>query len=188
MKETTQQVIDGPIEFTEAPTVGGTPIANKASFIAISNASVTINGTSATPSFLEFDSIQGAVGIDTVSLTEGSVKNVSGRLIETMVGTISFNPDVSGGTKQLILVSETSVDNGVSWQGNLNSIRKIEISASAESFKTNVSFLLSWPDQSQLRFRAYEGGGGTVMFVEESETILAQSFTGPSIIWALGEI
>jgi hypothetical protein len=27
MKETTQQVIDGPIEFTEAPTVGGVPIA-----------------------------------------------------------------------------------------------------------------------------------------------------------------
>jgi len=128
------------------------------------------------------------IGIEIGTALEGSVKNITGRQIGKMTGTVSFNPDVSGGgTKRIVLVSETSIDNQVTWQGNLNSIRKVEIGSTTESFKTNVSFLIDWPDQAFLRFRAYDETGAGLDLITESDTILAQSFTGPSLVWDLSE-
>lgn len=216
--EATKQIVLGPIdfseqvEFTKPPTHLGSPLVTAAdtveeapldgglyvrrdgewvqnlSFIATTNSTVVINGSSVTPSFLPIDTIENPVGVEVVTPSEGSIKNISGRLIKTLTGTVSFNPDVSGGaTKRVVLVSETLLDGETVWTGNLNSIRKIEIGSSTESFKTNVSLLVNWPVNSQLRFRAYDETGVGVDFTTEAETILGQSFTGASLVWDLSE-
>lgn len=206
LSEETGQAVSGPIEFSENPTLNGQELAikgpndgglyvwyndgwiQKASFMATTNATISVNGDSAAPSFLPIDALENPVGISLVNALEGSIRNDTGHEIKTMTGTVSFNPDVTGGgTKRVVLVSETSIDNGLTWQGNLNSIRKVEIGSTTESFKTNVSLVIDWPDNSILRFRAYDETLAGLDFIAEAETILAQSFTGPALVWDLSE-
>jgi hypothetical protein len=159
-----------------------------ASFLATTNTTIPINGDSVNPSFLPIDAIIAPEGVELGNASEGSVKNITGRIIGKMTGSVSFNPDVTGGgTKRIVIVSETSIDNGATWQGNLNSIRKVEIGSATESFKTNVSLLVDWPDQALLRFRAFDETTVGLDLVSESGTILGQPFTGPSLVWDLSE-
>ena len=204
--EGTQQTVAGVIDFVSRPLFNGVPLAyvsnnddkhyvmrngewtGLASFLATTNSVIPINGDSVNPSFLPIDLLIAPDGVEIGTAAEGSVKNISGRLIRKMTGSVSFNPDVTGGgTKRIVIVSETSIDNQVTWQGNLNSIRKVEIGSATESFKTNVSLLIDWPDQAFLRFRAFDETGAGLDLVPESGTIMGQPFTGPALVWDLSE-
>ena len=205
LEELTLQTLLGLIDFAQTPTLNGVALITdapsddfnyirrdgawirKASLIASSNSTIPINNTATTPSYLIIDTIAGSNGIALQDGPTGTVKNVSGRIIKEMVGSISFYPDVSGGSiRRVVVVSETSDDN-ITWSGNLNSIRKVEVGASSETFKTIVSLVGDWGVGSYLRFRLYDEADGGLNLIPSSETILGQSFTGPSMLWSLVE-
>lgn len=206
LNELAEQVVDGPIDFLLNPSVAGADMlqdapadtglyvrrdgewVQKASFVATSNSTFTVSGSAVTPSFLPFDVVSNPSGIAVENALEGTIRNVTGRTIKSMTGTISFNPDKSGGgSSRVIVISERTTGGGTVWEGNLNSIRNVEISGTTESFGTKVSLVTDWADNELLRFRAYEVGGGSVDFKAEAETILGQAFTGPSLVWDLSE-
>jgi hypothetical protein len=204
MEELSTQTVKGPVIFDQLQLSGGAPVeeapedgvyyvrgdaawVRKASLVAISNAVIPINDSAVNPSFFVIDDVSQSVGITLEDGATGTVKNSTGRDISEMVGSISFQPDVTGGTiRRMVIVSETSADN-LTWLGNLNSIRKVEIGTSSESFKTNVSLVDNWAAGSYLRFRAYDEADGGLDLTPTSATILGQSFTGPSLIWSLVE-
>lgn len=161
---------------------------DKVGFLALSQTAFTVSGDAANPSYMPIDSLLNISGIELFDGPTGAIKNVSGRTIIVTSGTISFNPDrAGGGTSTLNLVSEKSGDEGVSWIGNLNSLRKIEVASNNESFQTKISLTVNWAPNEILRFRVYETGGGSIDFIPTSETILGQPFTGASMIWELEE-
>ena len=205
MEELTEQVVKGPIEFdttptseglsliTEAPLTGFYYVRNngqwvrKASLLATSNAVIPINNNPASPSFLTIDDASQSVGITLTDGATGTVRNDTGRVIEEMTGSISMYPEIGGGTlRRIVVVSEESVDN-ITWTGNLNSIRKIEVGSTSETFKTTISLYDNWPVGGYLRFRVYDEADGGLDLVPAAATILGQPFTGPSMIWSLLE-
>ena len=176
LDEIIQQDVFGPV------TADGANV-NKAAFIATSQSAFTISGSNAAPSFLPIDSVFSPNGFELFDAATGAIKNVSGRTLKVVVGTISLNQD--GGSNTINLVSESSIDDGVTWAGNLNSLRKLRVTE--ESFQTKLSLAVNWQNNQIIRFRAYETGGGSVDCLPSSETILAQPFTGPSLAWDLQE-
>ena len=149
---------------------------------------VTINNSPTAPSFFT-DLILNplSVGFELTPAT-GAVKNVSGRLLKSCSGTISFQPDKGvGGTTLLHLWSERSSD-GVAWTQNETSLRSIEISNSGETFKTSVSGVSNWNDGEFVRFRCYAVSGGAIDFSSPTDTVLGgEVIVGSSILWELIE-
>jgi hypothetical protein len=174
-------VMDAPDDSNVYVRINGNWVESGA-FVATSDSSFTVSGSASLPSFLPIETVVKAKGFELYDGPTGAIRNTSGRTIGTMSGTISLNPSATGNS--LILVSERSSD-GISWTGNLNSIRKVNVSA--ESFQTKLSLATDWADGEIIRFRMYETGGGSVTFSPTSETILGQSFTGPSLAWDLSE-
>ena len=160
---------------------------NGAYFIAISSTEIVVGTDPDSPSFitgLVIPSERGGFTID----SNGAVTNNTGRTIEAITGTISFQPDKEGGvTTQLDLWSELSLD-GVVWTQNPGSLRTIEISSSGETFKTSISLALNWPDGAMIRFRMFSVGSA-LSFVPPSATVLGgEVVTGASAIWELKEM
>lgn len=149
---------------------------------------VFINEDEQNPSF--FPNMQ-LVSQNKVSLYDsvtGAFKNESGRNVEYMEGSLSFQPNKSGGGVSVLkLVSERSFD-GVNWTGNLNSLRSIEVPNNGESFNTVISVLLNWQPDELIRFRCYNSTNPNMVFEVPTDNILNQDFTGPSMYWALHEI
>lgn len=166
-----------------------TTLQERMHFVAGSIEDVTIGTDPNNPSFLtDMFLAAGGFGV-TIDTPTGAVKNVTGRTIAQAVGTISFQPDkAGGGTTLLHLWSERSMDNGVTWIQNSNSLRAIEISNNGETFKTSLSAVLDWENDSLLRFRVYALSGGAVTFSSPTDTVLGgEVIDGYSIAWELGE-
>lgn len=172
-------------------TSGDAEILNKPNlqhFIAASLSTVTVGTSANSPSFLTgmniSDASAGFTGID----ANGAIVNESGREIKSMTGSISFQPDKSGGgTTSLSLWSERS-DDGVTWTQNSESLRTIEVANNGEAFKTSISAILNWEDGHYLRFRVYASGGGAVSFISPTDTVLGgEVIVGASVIWELSE-
>lgn len=166
------------------------PIVKKgASFFAsnLNTSDIVINDTPATPSFLGPLKLDHADEITLVDASNGTMRNDTGRTI-SMTGSISYNPDKGGGgPTTLNLISERSDDDGVTWFGNLNSRRTVEISNSGESFGTKISIITDWLPGQLLRFRAWRVSG-LLSFVSTDVTALGETYTTPSLVWELSEI
>lgn len=161
-------------------------VNNGASFFASSVTTINIGTDSVNPSFLGPLTLDSATGITLTDAATGTVRNDSGRVI-TMTGSINYNPNVTGGgTTTLNLVSERSLDNGVTWAGNLESRRSMEINNTSESFGTKLSLILNWQPNQLLRFRAWVDTG-SITLESTSATALGQTFTSPSVVWELSE-
>lgn len=162
-------------------------VKNGASFFASSFDTITITDSTVLPSFLGPLTLDHNDEITLIDAVTGAVRNDSGRVI-TMTGSINYNPNKGGGgTTTLNLVSERSDDNGVTWFGNLNSRRSIEINNSGESFGTKLSLIVDWEPGQLLRFRAWRVSGSLV-FESSDASALGQTFTTPSLVWELSEI
>ena len=163
-------------------------IIERQHFIAGSLSTVVVGIDPNAPSFLTgmslSDASSGFISVD----TNGAIVNNSGREIKSMTGSISFQPNkTGGGTTSLRLWSERSVD-GVSWTQNSESLRTIEIANNGETFKTSISAILNWEDGHYLRFRVYASGGGSVSFISPTDTVLGgEIIVGASVIWELSE-
>ena len=149
---------------------------------------VFINEDEQNPSF--FPNMQ-LVSVNKVSLEDsatGTFKNESGRVVEYMEGSLSFQPNKSGGGVSILkLISERSFD-GVNWVGNLNSLRSIEVPNNGESFNTVISVLLDWQPDELIRFRCYNSTNPNMVFEVPTDNILNQNFEGPSMYWTLHEM
>jgi hypothetical protein len=157
------------------------------SIFANSITTTVVNSDPADPSYLLGLTIQHADDISLVDAATGAIVNDTGRTI-TMTGSISYNPVKGGGAAaQLNIVSERSNDLGVSWFGNLNSRRTVEVANSAESFGTKVSLIIDWEPDQWLRFRVWLGAG-VLSFVSTSTIAMGETFVTPSIVWELAEI
>lgn len=166
------------------------PIVKKGASFFASNASATaivINDNPSNPSSLGPLKLDHADEITLVDAATGTMRNDTARTI-SMTGSISYNPDKGGGgTTTLNLISERSDDNGVTWFGNLNSRRTVEISNDGESFGTKISLITDWLPGQLLRFRAWRTSG-LLSFVSTDATALGETYTTPSLVWELSEI
>ena len=164
-------------------------IENKAYFLTTTDEEVTISTDNDSPSFLTDMELENNSGDFELMSTIGSLKNISGRNIKLMTGTISFQPNKSGGgTSVMHLWSERSIDDGVTWIQNSHSLRVLEISNSGETFKTSVSYVNDWADQECVRFRSYIYSGGDVNLDAPTDTVSNGAvINGHSVIWELSE-
>ena len=163
-------------------------IIEKQFFLSTTISTVTIGTDPNSPSFLTGMSIDSSSsGISAID-ANGAVRNLSGREIPSMDGTISFQPNkAGGGTTTVHLWSERSAD-GVAWTQNAQSLRVLEIPNNGETFKTSISSVTAWANGDYLRFRLYSPSGGTIDFSSPTDTVLGgENIVGASVIWALSE-
>lgn len=171
--------------------VGGAPLVgtSQTGFLSYSDDSIVVSGNPLAPSFLTGLTLIGAPSFTLIDAATGAIRNDTGRTIEKMDGTISYNPvKGGGGTALLNIFSEKSTDGGTSYVANAGSLRPVEVSNTGESFKTAVSFLANWADGEILRFRIFEANGVTVTLSPSSTASLGQTITGHSVVWTLAEI
>lgn len=120
---------------------------------------------------------------------DSSIENVSGKILNKVVGTISFQPfKTGGGVTQLALYSEFSDDGGLTWNDNPWSLRTIEVPRNGESFNTGISAVVNWENGRRYRFKFVENGGGGLVFTTTSLNIEGEERTGASVFWELSEI
>lgn len=161
---------------------------DKAFFGAGSEVNVNIGADGDDPSKINGLTVIKSDGGFTVDANDGKVKNETGRILKYCTGTISFQPDKTGGGVTLLnFWSERSLD-GVTWTQNSNSLRSMEVSNSGETFKTSVSSVEDWNPNEYLRFRMYCVSGGPLNLVPPTDTVLSgESIKGYSVKWLLTE-
>lgn len=163
-------------------------ISKSAVFLATTTSEVNIGIDPNTPSFLTGMSMSGnSYGFE-INQIDGSVKNVTGRIIGMCTGSISFQPNKEGGrVTQINMWSERSLD-GIQWEQNSDSLRTLEISNSGETFKTTISFVENWGINEYIRFRLYCPSAKGLSFISPSDTVLGgETIVGSSVIWELSE-
>jgi hypothetical protein len=168
------------------PSAGGGAGITKASYFANSFETLVLSIDPDNPSYLTNLNLLHSDSITLVDNLTGTIRNDTGHSI-TMTGSISFNPEKVNGTPTLNIVSERSND-GITWFGNLDSRRSMEISNNNESFSTKVSLIVDFPATQLARFRIWVTNGN-VNFHSTSTTALGgQVFRVPSVLWELSEI
>lgn len=157
-------------------------------FGVLSNTANVLSLDADNPSFfLGFGLVPSSEGFELNSV-DGSIKNISGRSF-TAVGTISFQPTKAVGTAvTLQLWSERSLDNGVTWVINDNTLRSIDIANDSQTFKTALSVVLAWENNALIRFRLYILGSTAVTLAAASTVSDGVTITGPSVVWELSEL
>lgn len=162
---------------------------NKAYFLATSDTEVAIVDDANSPSFLTGLELEGGNGSFEISNVDGSVKNITGRILKTLTGSVSFQPDkLGGGTTVLYFWSERSLDN-INWVQNSKSLRVVEVNNNGETFKTAASYVNEWLDGEYVRFRVFAfSGGSTILTTPSASVINGIPVVGHSIIWELKEL
>lgn len=167
--------------------LSGRSISQKAHFLAFSEDTEIISADKDAPSFLPGFVCDCAAGFELTDVAKGTIRNVSGRTV-TVTGTISFRPVKGvGGTVVVSVLSERSTDD-ITYVVKQGSLIPVEVSSTGQSFKTSVSFAVTWANGEYIRFRAYTDGAATLSFEQSSDTVLGgQAITGHSMIWELSE-
>lgn len=136
---------------------------------------VIIDNNTTTPATLNGAVVRKSRDIEVSDAATATIRNMSGGAISLLTGLISFNPDsLAGGVTVLHIISERSMD-GITWTGNLDSKRTIEVSNSTESFQTKVSLLSDFQPLEYCRFRLVTDAG-TLTLVRTEKTIMGQVF------------
>lgn len=161
-------------------------IEDKACIVMHSNNTLIDLGFAADPSFFEDAVVDFAKGVQLTDAATGTVRNVSGRVLN-MMGFITVNPRLdSGGNSAYIIISETSPDD-INWVGNLDSKRRIELTNTSETVQTKSSKIIGWQPNHDLRFRFFKGSGN-ISFRRTAAAALGQTFTTDSISWSMREL
>jgi len=148
--------------------------------IAVSSDS---NATSFFTGLVELNGIEGFE----IHVPSGSVKNVTGKTMAEMTGTISTQPSKSGGNSSVLsLYSERSTDL-VTWTKNVNSARIYTIVNAGQSFRTTVSFVSDWVDGEYLRFKFF-ADDATISFDPASIVADGDTVNSYSAVWNLLEV
>lgn len=149
-------------------------------------ASITV-GSEASPNFLT-DLISAGLlkGFEFIDARD-SIKNVSGRDLQMSGGLFLHTNLLAGSSGLLSIYSETSTDNGVSWNNNPNSKRDSEIAAAGEGSVSLPSFLFNWPDGAEVRFRTYTAAS---MNIERppAGNPAGNPVEGYTILWSMKEV
>lgn len=131
---------------------------------------------------------QGAIGFSVDST--GYVKNITGRVLDRVTGTITIATDKVPdglGAASLYLWSERSHDNGATWGTNQFSLRNVEISSSSESTYTYTSFFYDWEPDAIMRWRFAVKSGSAVRIRSVQELIGSEVIRGYSVLWDIQE-
>lgn len=156
-------------------------------FAGSSNSTINVSTDANVPSFFPLDDFFDAEQCDLFDALTGAVRNISGRTISVMTGTVSFTPEKDGaGTAVFNLVSERSNDGGLTWTPNSNSLRTFELKKDQNQFSTKLSMLFDWLPNEIVRFKAY--ASDTFSLVSPTETIDGDLYTGVSFFWSLVEV
>lgn len=155
-------------------------------FFAASDETVTIGEDADNPSFITDLHLIKNRGFEIDSI-DGKIKNISGRLINYMSGTVSFQPEKDAASTTLLYIwGERSLD-GVTWTQNIGSLRSLEIPGSGETFKTSISIIRDFHPNEYMRFRVYAVGAGGLTLVPPSITSDGKTISGHSVLWELQE-
>ena len=170
-------------------TVGdGAAISDpRPTFTATSIVASIAVGTEASPNFLTGLTSEGLLNGFQFIGARNSIKNVSGRDLQ-MSGGLFFPVNLLTGSDGLITVySETSTDDGVTWNNNPNSKRDAGIGKAGNSSISLPSFLFNWPDGAEVRFRTYSAES---MNIEKPTTgnPEGEAVDGYTILWSMKEV
>ena len=160
---------------------------DKVHFIVATKDTIPVpNDPNASGFFTGYASINSISGFE-VDAVSGSVRNVSGRTIGQMGGTISFSPSKSGGTtSELDIFSERSSDK-ITWTKNINSARSYQITNTGQSFRTTVSFITNWQNNEYVRFKFFSDSS-TLSFASSAIVADGDSIDSYSSVWDLIEV
>lgn len=175
-------------EFYERALEGTLPTTGVSSFAVASNDLITLSKDPLTPTIITGLFSEGSLNGFEIDVGLGALKNTSGRVINRMSGTFSFQPLVTGGSQATIVAfSEKSLD-GINWTLNPGSLRAgINVSQSGQSFRTLSSLALDVKDDEYIRFGFYCTGLPTVQLNSPTDTIRGQSVDGYAFVWDLRE-
>lgn len=156
-------------------------------FAGKSRSTITVSEDASNPSFFPLDDLFFSKGCELFNISNGEVKNTSGRTISALTGTFSFTPEKDGaGTTSLYIVSEYSDDDGFTWITRTESLRVFELKKDINQFGTKLSMAFNWQPNGLLRFKAYVSD--SLDLVSPTTTIDGEVCTGPSWFWTLSEI
>lgn len=172
----------------EAKTILDVP-DQKAYLAAYSEDNIVVSDDANAPTYLTGLVLTNTLGFQLVSTPDtGAIRNVTGRTLNIVAGTINFHFIKSGGgVAQVEIVSEKSTDNGLTWQPNERSRRVLDVPNNGEGYKTFISSAVSWEDQVLMRFKVVRSGSGTVSFETSSSIIEGDLYTSPSVVWEITE-
>ena len=167
--------------------LGKKTFGSKGSFIVATSDTIPIsNDPDASSFFTGLAAINGIDGFE-VDLASGSVRNISGRTLSVMSGTVSTQPSKTGGAATILdLFSETSTDL-ITWTKNANSARTYTITNTGQSFRTTVSFVNGWANNEYVRFKFF-ADDSTLSFTPTSIVADGDTINSYSAVWALTEV
>lgn len=155
----------------------------KAHIILESTVAQAISTDQANPTVLDNWVVRSSSGM---SLQGDSIRNDTGRVIESMTGTIGLHPQVDGGggSRLLSLTSEYSVDDGLNYTIN-NQNRPIFTVNNSETYNTKESYATNLAAGSLIRFIAHSDAA---ISIAPSSTSFRNIVTsGPAALWILVE-
>lgn len=136
---------------------------------------------------LLFDS--SSEGFEVIDAATGLVKNNTGRDL-TMSGSVTYQGvNGTGGTAQLQLWSERSVDDGVTFEINQSSLRTTQLPNTSSGSQTKSAGIANWKSGESARFAIYNTSGGTLSLAAPTDTVNGgASVTGFSFYLQLNEV
>ena len=151
---------------------------------------ITVSTNAMAPSYVTGVTLSptGSAEIAIADAATGAVVNNSDRAI-TMQGTVTYQVDNgTGGTAQLLVWSERSDDNGVTWTLNDNSLRTSEVSNTSASSQTKSAAIADWQPGQWNRFVFANVGAGSLTLDSPSATVAGGVVGGFSFFFALVEV
>lgn len=159
-------------------------------FGAYSQESFTLSTDATAPSYLTELTLAGtsSEGFGLIP-AYGGIKNVSGRNIPAMVGSITLQAAQGAGLGDMHFWSESSFDEGLSWIPNEFSLRTEEIKNNQATSTTKTSATDLWVPNQIIRWAMYNAGAGTVVLASPSDVVnTGQAISGFSWFFALQEV
>ena len=163
--------------------------AGSPGFVVFSDANaLEIPTDNTSPGFLANIIQSGLASFEIFDAATGAVK-YTGVDPVTVVGSVSVHITKSGIASSILsLYSETSTDEGVSYNLNNGSLRQDEVGFVGDGWKIFPSFLQTWNPNEIIRFRHQNDGGGDMDITTTSTTSQGEVVTGHSIVWALASL
>ena len=128
-------------------------------------------------------------GIIVLDAATGLLRNDTGKTI-TMQGTVTYQTTQgAGGNANLLLWSERSTDDGVSFVENTFSLRTSEVPNNSSNSQTKSSAIAEWAPGESARWAMYNSGPGTLTLDGPSATVNGGNVVdGLSFYWQLNEV
>lgn len=158
------------------------------SFGLSSEATIAMSTDGANPTYANTTIlIPPSTGFTLIDATKGIVRNDTGVDLLNPTGTVSWHANNgTGGVADMVIWSETSVDDFVTFAENDVSLRVTSLPNTSEASQTKYSSLTTWKNGESVRFAMYNKSGGALSLEAPSELVNGVvPLTGFSFLWTM---